>query len=382
MPIIRVMHATRWSPRGPILPALLLLLACNAPGGGAPSRFGAEADLWRRMLAAEDGRVASPAALGALRQGVRSADPELRRQAVRAFGRFEQDSLVPDLVPTLADLSAEVRAEAANALGQAVSGGDPAAARAALIERLDTETDPAVRAVIAETLGRLRQASADRVAATGTLLAGLVEAAPETWLGIAKGFYFLVRQRVARGALPAGVIGRIRDLTVYMVPGADSAVSGTAARVRRLATASLVSAGAITAADIDALLADADPFVRREAAAGIGGLADRAAAARLAERALADQSPAPRIEAVRALPRVASSARACPALLRAMRDGNAHVALLAIDAAGTASCRNAVARLDSLVGTLPPPGSGPDAGWHRAAHAMVSLARLDGSRAA
>ncbi len=378
MLIIRHMHAKRWTSGGPILPALLLALACNARDSARTSRFGGETDLWRRMLVAEDGRVASPAALGALRQGVRSADPELRREAVRAFGRLEQDSLVPDIVPVLADLSAAVRAEAANALGQAASRGDPSAAREALTERLDVETDPAVRAALAETLGRLRQASADEAAATGRLLAGLVEAAPATWLGLAKGFYFLVRQPGARGALPAGVVGRIRELTVYVVPGADSAVTLTAARVRRLAIAALVSEGAITAADVDAALGDPDPFVRREAAAGIPALADRSAATRLATRALEDAAPAVRIEAVRALPRVERGGAACAALLGAMRDVDAHVALLAIAAAGPAACGTAVTRLDSLAGTLP---AGPDGAWHRAAHAIVSLAMLDRARA-
>lgn len=376
--IIRHMHAIRWTPGGPILPALLLALACNAPDGAGTSRFGGETDLWRRMLAAEDGRVASPAALGALRQGVRSADPELRREAIRAFGRLEQDSLVHDIVPALADLSAAVRAEAANALGQAVSRGDPAAAREALVERLDVETDPAVRAVIAETLGRLRQGSAGEAAATGTLLAALVEPAPETWLGLAKGFYFLVRQRVARGALSARVVDRIRGLTVYAVPGADTAVTLTAARVRRLAVAALVSAGEITIADIDAALDDADPFVRREAAAGLPALAARPAAARLAARALDDAAPAVRLEAVRALPRAERGNALCAALLGAMLDEDTHVALLAIDAAGPASCRNAAARLDSLTGALP--AAGPDTGWHHAAHAIVSLATLDRAR--
>ena len=386
------------------LPVAALLLAAACAGGDRPGppRFGGEADLWRRILAAEDGRTASPAATLALEDGLRSADPELRRWAVRALGRMEQEALLPPVLTLLADLSAAVRAEAANAAGQAVSRGDPAPARAALVDRLSREADPAVRGAIAETLGWLRHASPDEVRATASLLAVLAETEPtdtapdaaagagtvrveptaETWLGVAKGLYFLVRQAAARDSVPADAVTRLRGLATYRVAGADDATAVTAARVRRVATAALAAAAALTAEDVSGQLGDEDMLVRREAAAGTARIADPAAAAPLVSRALADSSPLVRLEGVRLVARGSGAGPDCARLLEATRDPDGHVALLAIDGAGAACTRqpSAVARLDSVAASL---GDGaPEGGsWHRAAHALVSLARLEPARA-
>ncbi len=82
-------------------------------------------------------------------------EPALQVLAVRAMGRLERASLVPEIAPLLESPSPVVRMEAANALGQAVLRGEPGLASAPLIARARVETDLPVLGVLARTLGRL-----------------------------------------------------------------------------------------------------------------------------------------------------------------------------------------------------------------------------------
>jgi cyclophilin family peptidyl-prolyl cis-trans isomerase len=138
-----------------------------------------------------------------------------------------------------------------------------------------------------------------------------------------------------------------------------------------------VGSGTATTADLASILDDADPFVRREGAAG---LASTQVAARdsLLTRALADRSPAVRYEALRALARSAEPGAACAPIIAAVRDPGPHVALLAIDLLAP-RCNSAATAmlLDSIAGSLPR----AETGWHAAAHAFVSLAIVNAERA-
>jgi len=117
------------------------------------------------VLQAEAHRAKTPSELGAIRAGARSSDDQVRRAAIRALGRLERPSLIPDILPALRHPLSEIRAEAANAVGQAASGWKtprPAAeerafesAVAALTARLKIDADADARSAIAETLGRL-----------------------------------------------------------------------------------------------------------------------------------------------------------------------------------------------------------------------------------
>ena len=78
------------------------------------------------ILAAEDARGNTPAELAPIFRGLAHGDPRVRRIAVRALGRMERPELVPQILPLLSDDAPPVRAEAANALGQAVFNGDAA----------------------------------------------------------------------------------------------------------------------------------------------------------------------------------------------------------------------------------------------------------------
>lgn len=355
------------------------------------------------MLAAEDARGRGEEGVAPLRAGRRSADPELRAWAVRALGRLETDSHLPDILGLLADQSAEVRAEAANAAAQAVVRGDPRRARDALLDRARREADPAVLGVIAGSLGRLRADDSTAVHQTAETLLGLSrvtaegatqDAPPEQVLGTVRGLFFLARQPGARDALPDNVASRLAELTAYGREAAEGGVRDdpdsvvlVAARSRRLATAALIAAGA-TAAQLASVLDDPDPYVRREAAAGAGVLDDRAAARRLAEQALDDAAGVVRYDGLRILGRLADDAEACERMRVTARDTVAHVALLAIDLLGTrCAIRPGVAQLlDGQAGLLTATAPGTDttvsgADWHHAAHAIVALAEADPARA-
>ena len=79
--------------------------------------------LWSELVAAEDARAETPEQLNTLMRATRFEDWTIRRMAVRALGRLERADLVQSIVPLLTDDSSGVRAEAANALGQAVFRG-------------------------------------------------------------------------------------------------------------------------------------------------------------------------------------------------------------------------------------------------------------------
>src|SRR5687768_13411690 len=85
----------------------------------------ADTALLQRMLAAEDARVTDSAGLAPLVEGLRSADPEVRRIAARAIGRLERRENLYLVQPMLTDASAAVRAEAMNAVAQIAKADGP-----------------------------------------------------------------------------------------------------------------------------------------------------------------------------------------------------------------------------------------------------------------
>src|SRR6188768_3373331 len=70
------------------------------------------------ILQAEDRRAPTPRDLTMLRTGTRSRDGTIALIAVRALGRLERPALIGDLIPSLRHALPEIRAEAANAIGQ------------------------------------------------------------------------------------------------------------------------------------------------------------------------------------------------------------------------------------------------------------------------
>jgi cyclophilin family peptidyl-prolyl cis-trans isomerase/HEAT repeat protein len=359
----------------------IIAISCDAPAPPPPADRFPDAGLFERMLEAEDARAGAPEQMAPLFEGLANADPAVRRIAVRALGRFERDALITDILPLLQDADSSVRAEATNAIGQAARGGDAARARAGLHERLAIESNPRVRGVIAETLGRLPHDSAADVHATAAAIAvvaerGGVEAA-DAHLGAARGFFFLARQPAAH-PMPAPALAALRTLLTYgrssEPPGAR--LGTVARRVRTVAAAALFASTAATRADFETVAADDDPFVRREAAAALATLRDPSRDAIVA-RMLADSSAVVRYDALRTHARVAGGA-ACATVHATLTDPAPHVRLLAIDLAPEHCTRTDVSiRLDSMAAALPD----AETGWHNAAHAIVALAALDADRA-
>src|SRR5437773_2145085 len=183
------------------------------------------------VLQAEDRRAPTPRDLAVIRSGAHSPDAQTMRVAIRALGRLERPSLIPDIAPALRNAFPEIRSEAANAIGQAAQGwkrDSPPAASAVdavvntLAARLKVEADHDVRAALCETVGRLPYTTAAQVeAAERTLLD--MDARSESVtdrLGVAKGFEALVRIQRRLRAPGDEALARLRRLAR---PGAADA---------------------------------------------------------------------------------------------------------------------------------------------------------------
>lgn len=351
----------------------LAVLEAGQGEGSPDSSRRAEGDVTRRVPSAAD--------LATIRSGTRSRDVDVARIAVRALGRFERPALIADIAPLLHHANPAVRAEAANAIGEAAQGWkhqESAAATsldnafAVLVARLTVDDDFDVRATIAETIGRLPYKDRREVEKAARALVefdaqaepvrpGGASGAMSDRLGVAKGFEALVRlNRTSFESSEA-----VETLKRYVTSGAES-TSG--ARVRRLALQALITAGAADETLASKAANDSDPQVRR--------LAMRAAPAGVLIMSARDVSPSVRMEAIGQL-KAKSAPESCAISLAAMGDPDTQVALVALDQlSACAASEDAVAALERAVEDYresPTTGGGPRA-WHRAAHALVALA--------
>jgi hypothetical protein len=158
------------------------------------------------VLLAEDRRAATPRDLVTLRNAARGRDAETARLAIRALGRLEQPALIEELLPAISASLPEIRAEAVNAIGQAAHGWvgttqgprdelTPGSVLAVLVERLAVEQEPAVRAVLCETIGRLPYRSVDEATTAEAALVAHAAASDtiSDRLGLAKGIEAFLR---------------------------------------------------------------------------------------------------------------------------------------------------------------------------------------------
>jgi cyclophilin family peptidyl-prolyl cis-trans isomerase/HEAT repeat protein len=314
----------------------------------------------------------------ALRAKLRSRDPDMQRFALLELGRFELPSLIPVIVPLLQSSLPEVRAQAADAIGQASQGWrtTPPARRSAvspesvidtLVGRLKAEADPNVRAAITQTIGRLPYATAEEL---GIATRVLVQIAPgETVidrLGVATGLDDLVRFNRSLLPDPAGVIAKLQSLA-SSDPSRD-------ARVRRLALVALSSFSAPDAID-DGLLAraasDPDMQVRRLAMRAAGSRSTAVARDVLA-KGVGDGASMVRMEALGALGSIGDNS-VCEFARAAAGDRDVHTALRAVDElARCGGSDDSVALLERVVNDLSEAGA--PRGWHKTVHALVALA--------
>jgi len=205
----------------------------RAQGQGAAAAMSEQVQR-QAMFEAEDARAPSAADLNILTEAARSPSESIQRQAVRALGRLERPALVPDIAALLSAASASVRAEAANALGQAVHslrsasapGSDPSAAANQVtaaadiaLARLKAESDPLVRGVLCRTLGRLpyaadaggvQRAEEAIEAVARTAFDGRAVSQPAL-LGAAKGFESLLRLNAKTAVPGAKAVERLRQ---------------------------------------------------------------------------------------------------------------------------------------------------------------------------
>lgn len=349
------------------------------------------------LLEAEDRRAQTPADVARLRSGVASSDPLTVRLAVRALGRLERPSLVPDILPALEDDDADVRAEAANAIAQAASGvrrgasggPTPAALLQTLRARLVEEEDANVRAALAESLARLPYADPESLAAAQQALLdlGAQHAEVADRLGIAKAFEAFVRVHKPATLVPAaldllrrlvGVVSLADQESLTGVPSVRMQAGGDPlrdVRVRRLALEALATVGAADGPVLEHARNDPDTQVRRLAMR----TAAQAHSTSLLTVGLEDPSPMVRLEALRGLSGL-SGDEVCAWILAATGDADPHVLLQAIDQlAACGRWDQAVTRLADHAADASSLSS--SRGWHRAAHALVALATAAPNRA-
>ena len=339
------------------------------------------------VLQAEDRRAATANDLAIIRSGARGGDPQTAQAAIRALGRLERPSLISDIAPALRHTLPEIRAEAANAIGQAAQGWKKDkpptvaamdAVSAPLAARLRVEADPDVRTAVCETIGRLPYTTAAQFEAAERTL---IEAAARNdtvadRLGVAQGLEALVRLQRKLRAPGDDAIALLRQFASRANDGAAGA------RVRRLALEALITVGATTPELRLAAAHDPDAQMRRLAMRAASTPAPPTADVDVLKIGLADPSPLVRIQALSGLQSFgAGSEAACAAAKAATTDSDTQVALVAITQMTV--CRaapDAVARLVGIVNDLS--NAGAQRAWHRAAHALVALALADADRAA
>ena len=354
-------------------PSVLFLAGLTAAVSTAPAQTPGttprDTVLWGAIIAAEDARADDMRSLDPLVRGVQSPDPFIRRLAVRALGRFERPALVFGIAPLLSDPDPAVRAEATNAMGQAVYRGDASMVGTQLMARLIGERDPGVRGVIAQTLGRLPYRLPDEIRTAETAVLSVASDTGAALYGAVRGIESLVRRNVSSTPPSPSTIARLRELVAARGPDTLTL------RVRHLAMATLVAAGRLDTGLATQALRDPDSEIRR-LVAGTNFVADSLPAALVAVLN-ADPSPPVRFDALRAFGRRRLATDGCAVVLGAARDTNPQIALQALDLLGNrcgSGTESAAAFLAAearrLRSTL------ADTGWHRPAHALVSLARI------
>jgi len=387
-----VLERTRCTLRLPAVAVLSLLVASpsQAQTGSTAASTSIQA-LRQAIFEAEDRRAPTAADLEALLNGARHPDEAMQRMAVRALGRLERAALVGSIEPALSSRFASVRAVGAGALGQAVaSGGEAVAAvQAVLLKRLAVERDPAVVGAMCWTLGRLPYSAPQAVrTAEVTLLVAALALDSDAGLplaqrlGLVRGFEALLRRNARVFTPSAETVRRMKQFALDRRQPRRGEDSEDLARVRRLALAAVGSSKQADEATLTAAAADPDDQVRRLAVVALAGappaLVPAAARATLMKAALADPGPLVRYEALQIHTRslVGAFADWAP-VFAAVDDASPHVALMAIDLLwGPQPDRaRAIGILQREAAALPAEAPAL-ADWHRAAHALVSLARI------
>ncbi len=333
--------------------------------------------LFEEILLAEDHRARDAGELRVLLAALASRDPEIVKRGLVALGRLERPMLAERFFALLGHQLPGVRAHALQAVAQAAQGfrRSPAAGERAPIwptllaqlgARVSAERDPAVRGMLALSLGRLPYAKPEEMLRAQEWLVALAGelrgvAATDVARGI-ESFLRLTSRRVERSE---ELLDRLRDLA------RDERGDPQA---RRSALGALLAAAAADATTVTAALGSPDPLLRRLALGGAAAVSDPAVRNPLLQAGSIDTSALVRAEALRHWARVIG-APGCSRLLEATRDSVPLVGLLALDLAGSSCAGNPLAS-QTLLAVL----GDSAARWQWRAHALVSLARVAPAR--
>ncbi len=311
-----------------------------------------------------------------------------RNVSIRALGRLERRDVITDLLPFLA--ADETRAEAANALAQALvgtpldnvpQGQQEQVVLEALLAAGASElvrNRPLALTSVARSVGRLPYRSADQVRAAEAFLRRVLEQPfplvnDEPHAGAARGLESLARLSRKVAPLEDDTIDRLRRTARTRSP--DRAAE------QRNALAALIAAQGVDAETLTVALNDDDVEVRRQAVlslAGSGSVVADGERVAFIRQSLTDRSFMVRYEAVRAWTRRAVKAHGCQPLLDALNDQSLHVVLVAMDALGE-QCLDDQDITDRVTAEArTPPSLGR---WQREAHAFLALSKRSPERA-
>lgn len=355
---------------------VIALLGVQQP----PEPQGEKSRLLGEILLVEDRRARGEHDVALLLGALEHADPLVVRRAARALGRLERPELAAHLFPLLGARSPAVRADAAQGIAQAAQGfrGDSALDRrtaiwpallASLRERNALERDPAVRGMLALSLGRLPWSDPAEIVAVRREL--VVACGKDRGTGassenLCRGAETMVRATWRRVSPGESELGALRSVvrSANRWPGS-----------RRHALGALVVVQAVDDTTMGIASRAADPELRRLAVTGVRRLPGTWRSSPALARGMVDPDAGVRLEAVRALGRVAGRS-GCPRLVEATSDRSLTVVLVAIDL--LSECGSDSVAVTRLQRFLQHPAPSPQ---HRS-HALVALARASPARAA
>jgi cyclophilin family peptidyl-prolyl cis-trans isomerase/HEAT repeat protein len=312
-----------------------------------------------------------------------------RSRAIRALGRYQRRELTQDLELVMA--SQTISGETMNAVAESLRGPaiDPdmsldQIARVFRPEYLGA-VDPARDAwfatlpALARSIARLPYSSVAQVQVADDFFVKSIESVqsdPRYWAIMAP----IAQAAESRARLHTKFGPPSEELTTWlrrMATGIPRSYPGKVDAMEALVTSRGVDVETLRIAAND----DKSPAMRRLAAASIGGTGSPLAPAERTDtlvRLLNDSNSQVRLEAVRAWARRETTTNGCQRLLDAIRDPSVPVVLMVFDVLGD-QCKTDINVTDRLTveARIPHPIE-----WHKASHALVSLAKRAPDRVA
>jgi cyclophilin family peptidyl-prolyl cis-trans isomerase/HEAT repeat protein len=319
----------------------------------------------------------------------RATDPGTRARAIRALGRYQRRELTQDLELVMA--SQPISGETMNAVAESLRGPaiEPDMSLDQIARFFRPEylggVDPAKNEwfsalpVLTRTIARLPYTNVPQVQAADDFLLKSIESVQSD-----PRFHYImapVAQAAESRARLHAKFGPLNDeLTAWlrrMATGIPRKYPGKIEAMEALVASRGVDVDTIRIAAND----DDSPVMRRLATASIGGTGSPLAPAERTDtlvRLLNDRDSQVRLEAVRAWARRETTTNGCQRLLDAVRDPSVSVVLMVFDVLGD-QCKTDINVTDRLTveARIPHPIE-----WHKAAHALVSLAKRAPDRVA